>query len=223
MQHQSLARFIDQTLLKPEATSSQILHLCEGARQHQFFGVCVNSSFVELAVKELQSTSTKVVCVVGFPLGAMLTAGKCFEAEKCVQKGAQEIDMVLSLGRLKEKNFSAVQSDIQSVVKASQGALVKVIIETALLTDDEKKSASSLCVEAGAHFVKTCTGFMGGQATVADIQLIRSVVGPDMGIKASGGVKTAQQAWDLIQAGATRLGTSSGLELVVGLDSKGGY
>jgi deoxyribose-phosphate aldolase len=223
VQDQSLAPFIDQTLLKPDASTTQILKLCEDARAHHFFGVCVNSSFIELVAKELQSTDVKPVAVVGFPLGAMLSIGKAFEAEQCVRLGAQEIDMVLSIGRLKESNFAFVRADIQAVVKASQGALVKVIIETSLLNEEEKKTACLLSVEAGAHFVKTSSGFNGGGATVPDIQLMRAAVGPKIGVKASGGVKTLEQAWALIQAGATRLGTSSGLELVRGQEIKGGY
>ncbi len=223
MQDQSLATYIDQTLLKPETTTLQILKLCEDARTHKFFGVCVNSSFIELVSKALQSTSTKPVAVVGFPLGAMLTAGKAFEAEQCVRLGAKEIDMVLSIGRLKEKNFASVEADIRDVVTAAQGALVKVIIETSLLSDDEKKMACQIAVQAGAHFVKTSTGFNGGGATVEDIRLMRSVVGPSIGVKASGGVKTKEQAWALIEAGASRIGTSSGVELVQGQEIKGGY
>lgn len=223
MQEQSLARYIDQTLLKPESTSSQIRKLCEEARQHQFFGVCVNSSFVEMVSQELKSTQVKPVAVVGFPLGTMVTLAKAFEAESCVRLGAQEIDMVIAIGRLKEKDFSYVQNDIRTVVKASGSALVKVIIETSLLTDEEKRTACQLSVEAGAHFVKTSSGFNGGGATVPDIQLMRAAVGPSVGVKASGGVKTKEQAWALIQAGATRLGTSSGIELVKGQEIKGGY
>lgn len=223
MQDHSLAQYIDQTLLKPEATVQQVLKLCADARTHGFFGVCVNSGFIEIVSKELQSSNSKPVAVVGFPLGAMLSKGKAFEAEECVRLGAKEIDMVLQIGRLKEKNHAAVREDIQAVVKASQGALVKVIIETFLLTDDEKRAACLLSAEAGAHFVKTSTGFNGGGATVPDIQLMRSVVGEKLGVKASGGVKTKEQAWALIEAGASRIGTSSGVELVQGQTVKGGY
>jgi deoxyribose-phosphate aldolase len=223
VQDQSLARYIDQTLLKPEATSAQIRQLCQTAREHQFFGVCVNSSFAELAAKELQSSKTALVTVVGFPLGAMLSKAKSFEAEQCVRLGAKEIDMVLAIGRLKEKDFDYVRSDIRTVVEGSQGALLKVIIETSLLTDEEKKTACKIAVEAGAHFVKTSTGFNGGGATVSDIELMRAVVGPKIGVKASGGVKTKEQAWSMIRAGATRIGTSSGVELVMGEKVQGGY
>ncbi|PIS10127.1 MAG: deoxyribose-phosphate aldolase [Bdellovibrio sp. CG10_big_fil_rev_8_21_14_0_10_47_8] len=219
----SLASYIDQTLLKPEATSEQIRKLCQGALQYQFFGVCVNSGFIEQVSRELRGSSVTPVAVVGFPLGAMASAAKCFEAEWCVKNGAKEIDMVLSIGRLKEKDFDFVRQDIASVVKASAGALVKVILETILLTEDEKVTACALSLEGGAHFVKTCTGFAGGGASVTDISLMRSVVGPSVGVKASGGVKTTEHAWALIQAGATRLGTSSGIELVQGKNSQGGY
>lgn len=223
MQDQSLARYIDQTLLKPEATSTQIIQLCQDAKTHDFFGVCVNSGFAEMAAKELRHSNTSLVAVVGFPLGAMLTKAKSFEAHECVRLGASEIDMVIALGPLKEKNYSSVRADIQSVVKASEGASVKVIIETSLLSDEEKRIACQLAVEGGAHFVKTSTGFNGGGATVSDIELMRSTVGPDLGVKASGGVKTKDQAWALIRAGATRIGTSSGIELVRGEATRGGY
>jgi deoxyribose-phosphate aldolase len=223
VQDQSLAPFIDQTLLKPEVTESQIRKLCADARLHKFFGVCVNSSFIELASHELQGSDVRPVSVVGFPLGAMHTKAKAFEAEQAVLLGAKEIDMVLSIGRLKEKDFNYVKRDIKAVVTASSGALVKVILETALLTDDEKRAACQISVEAGAHFVKTSTGFGGGGATVADIELMRSTVGPKVGVKASGGVKTREQAIAMIGAGATRIGTSSGVELVLGQEIKGGY
>ncbi len=223
MQDQSLAPFIDQTLLKPEATEAQIRKLCAEAMLHRFFAVCVNSSFVELAVKELRKSKVKVASVVGFPLGASMTLTKAYEAEQSVRLGAQEIDMVLSVGRLIEKDFLFVKKDISAVVEASAGKLVKVILETSLLNDDEKESACQISLEAGAHFVKTSTGFGGGGATLADIQLMRAAVGTRMGIKASGGVKTREQALALIAAGATRIGTSSGVELVRGDEVKGGY
>ncbi len=223
MQDQSLAPYIDQTLLKPEATLSQILKLCENAKAHHFYGVCVNSFYVGDVHKALQESHVQTVGVVGFPLGAMLSSAKAFEAEQCVRLGAQEIDMVLPIGALKEKRFSVVQADISTVVKASDGALVKVIIETSLLSEEEKKTACHLAVEAKAHFVKTSTGFNGGGATISDIQLMRSIVGPSIGVKASGGVKTKEFAWQLIAAGATRIGTSSGIELVSGHEVTGGY
>lgn len=223
MQDQSLARYIDQTLLKPEATRAQILKLCEEARFHQFYGVCVNSSFIELVSNELETFPIMPVSVVGFPLGAMSSRSKAFEAEESIRLGAREIDMVIAIGRLKEKDYDYVRSDIRQVTIASGAAPLKVIIETALLTDEEKKVACLLAVEAGAQFVKTSTGFNGGGATVSDVQLMRQVVGPSIGVKASGGVKTLEQAWQLIEAGATRIGTSSGSQLVQGQTIKGGY
>lgn len=216
-------KYIDQTLLKPEATETQIRKLCEDAMKFHFFGVCVNSGFIPTAHQILKGSNVSPVAVIGFPLGAMATSVKAMETEFCVKNGAQEIDMVIPVGRLKEKQFDYIQNDISSVVKAAGSALVKVIIETSLLTDEEKKTACSLSVEAGAHFVKTSTGFGGGGATVADIQLMRSIVGPKIGVKASGGVKTVEQGLAMIAAGATRIGTSSGVELVQGQAAKGGY
>lgn len=219
----TLAKWIDQTLLKPEATTADILNLCEQAKVHSFFGVCVNSSYIKLVVESLAGSSSTPVSVVGFPLGAMSTISKAFETEQCVRDGAKEIDMVIAIGALKEKRFDFVKNDVRAVVQAAGPALVKVIIETALLTDEEKKIACSLSVEAGAGFVKTCTGFSGGAASVADIELMRAVVGPQIGVKASGGVKTAELAWALIRAGATRIGTSSGVELAQNKTIVGGY
>jgi deoxyribose-phosphate aldolase len=216
-------QYIDHTLLKPEATTAQVLLLCEEAKKHRFFGVCVNSRFVPVVAKELKDSAVAPVAVVGFPLGAMATSPKAFEAEWCVRQGAKEIDMVISLGALKEKNHNYVREDIRAIVSAAQGALVKVIIETSLLQEEEKRWACSLAVEGGAHFVKTSTGFNGGGATVEDIQLMRSVVGPRIGVKASGGIKTLAQAEALIAAGATRLGTSSGVALIQGQAVGGGY
>lgn len=223
MQEQRLASYIDHTLLAADTTSQQIQKLCQEARTHQFFGVCVNSRFVELACKELKDSAAKVICTAGFPLGATHTLAKAFEAENCVSLGAHEIDMILSIGGLREKDYAFVRKDIETVVSAASGALVKVIIETSLLGLEEKKVACSLSVEAGAHFIKTSSGFAGGGATVADIQLIRSIVGSNVGVKASGGIKTAEQAWDLIRAGADRIGTSSGVDLCLGNKAKGGY
>lgn len=216
-------KFIDQTLLKPEATESQVRKLCEVALKFHFFGVCVNSSFIPTVSEILKGSGVSPVAVIGFPLGAMATSVKARETEFCVKNGANEIDMVIPVGRLKEKQFDYIKSDIHSVVMAAGPALVKVIIETSLLTDEEKKTACALSVEAGARFVKTSTGFGGGGATVADIQLMREIVGPKIGVKASGGVKTVEQGLAMIAAGATRIGTSSGVELVQGQMAKGGY
>jgi deoxyribose-phosphate aldolase len=218
-----LAKYIDHTLLKPDAQPTDIEKLCAEALQHQLFGICVNSSYLPLATSLLQKSTVTTVAVIGFPLGAASSYAKAKEAEWCVKQGAREIDMVIHLGWLKAGLQSEVCADIREVVNASQGALVKVIIETALLSDDQKRVACALSVDAGAQFVKTCTGFSGGGATKEDIALMRSVVGPNLGVKASGGVKTFTQAVDLIRAGATRIGTSNGVQLVTGKNISGGY
>lgn len=209
---------IEHTLLKPEATSQDIGRLCKEAAENQFFGVCVNTCFVGLAKKNLMGSGVKVVSVIGFPLGTMETSSKAFETKRAVELGADEIDMVINVGALKERNLIYVKEDISSVVHAAQGKPVKVIIETALLTNEEKVLACEAAVAAQAHFVKTSTGFSGGGATLEDILLMRKTVGPKMGVKASGGVKTTEQAMGLLEAGANRLGTSSGVALVQGLN-----
>lgn len=219
----TLAQFIDHTLLKPDATKAQIQNLCAEAREHNFFGVCVNSSWVPTAVSELQGTGVKTVAVVGFPLGACSTASKVFETGWCVDNGAHEIDMVLALGLLKGGSFADVENDIRAVVQAAKGAPVKVILETSLLNNAEKEKACQISLKAGAQFVKTSTGFGGGGATVEDIQLMAHTVGKSMGVKASGGIKSTQMAFDLIAAGATRLGTSSGVSLIANQASGGTY
>ena len=219
----NLNRYIDHTLLKPEATPQQIQILCEEALVHNFFGVCVNSTHIPMAKKILAGSTVSPVAVIGFPLGAMSSDAKSFETEWVVKNGAVEVDMVISIGHLKFKDYKYVRNDIQSVVKACGPSKLKVIIETALLTEEEKKIACQLAVEAGAHFVKTCTGFSGGAASVADVQLMKSVVGPNVEVKASGGIKDEASAWKLIHAGATRLGTSSGVQIVKGQETMGGY
>lgn len=210
----NLAQYIDHTILKPEVTSLQIVQLCQEAKENNFYAVCVNSSYVALCARELKSSSVKIASVIGFPLGASDTASKVFETAQAIKNGATEIDMVIHVGALKEKNFAYVQNDIAEVVKAAAGNKVKVILETSLLSDDEKKIACELSLKAKAHFVKTCTGFGGGAATVSDIELMKSVVGKQMEIKASGGIKTSEFAIQLIEAGAHRLGTSSGVALI---------
>lgn len=218
-----LSRYIDHTFLKPEATQKQIEKLCHEALEHQFFSVCVNSSYVGLCADLLKNSNVAVCSVIGFPLGACDTETKAFEAAQAVKNGASEIDMVIQIGKLKDKKFDEVEADIRAVVKAAGGKKVKVIIETALLTEDEKIAACKASLNAKAHFVKTCTGFSGGGATVEDITLMKSVVGDKMEIKASGGIKDTATAQALIEAGATRLGTSSGVALVQGFASQGGY
>lgn len=218
-----LSRYIDHTLLKPEAQLNQIEKLCAEAKDHGFFSVCVNTSYVPICANLLSNTSVKVCCVVGFPLGAMDTASKAFETQNAIKNGAQEIDMVIHIGALKDKRSEYVLNDIKSVVKAAEGRTVKVIIETALLNQEEKALACKLALEAGAHFVKTSTGFSGGGATIEDVKLMKSIVGNQMEVKASGGIKDAAQAMAMIEAGATRLGTSSGITIIQGGTVKGGY
>lgn len=211
-----LARLIDHTLLKPEASETQIRQLCAEALEHRFASVCVNAGWVPLCAGLLAGSEVKTCTVVGFPLGATLPAVKVFEATAAIEAGATEVDMVINVGRLKSGDLAGVYDDIAGVVEAAHrsAALVKVIIETALLSEQEKVAAALLVKEAGANFVKTSTGFGGGGATVADIRLLRLVVGPAMGVKASGGVRTAASALALVAAGATRIGASAGVAIV---------
>lgn len=220
----NLNTYIDHTLLKPEAEYTHIEKLCDEAMKHHFFAVCVNSSHVSLCHKILKGTSVQLASVVGFPLGAMDTKSKAFETHEAIKNGATEIDMVIPVGHLKSGDSAYVENDIKEVVKAAQGFKVKVILETSLLNDDQKKLVCQLSLNAGAHFVKTSTGFGGGGATLEDIRLMKSMVGSHMEIKASGGIKTFEFAKNLIAAGAARLGTSSGVALVTHQDiPKDGY
>lgn len=210
-----LAKFIDHTLLKPETTKEQIKTLCDEAREYRFKSVCINPTWVSFASEELKGTETVVCTVIGFPLGANTTETKVFEANTAIKQGASEIDMVINIGQLKAENDEAVFNDIKAIVDAAEGkALVKVIIETSLLEKEEKVRASELAKQAGADFVKTSTGFSGGGATVEDVKLMRAAVGPDMGVKASGGVRSKEDAKAMITAGATRIGASSGVKIV---------
>lgn len=209
----NLAPYIEHTLLKPEATSSQVEQLCREAIQYSFRGVCVNSSYVPLVAHQLKNTHVLLVAVVGFPLGACLSGAKAHEALLAAQHGAQEIDMVLHIGAAKEGRWDYVTQDIQTVVKAVD-IPVKVILETGFLSTNEIIKACQASEEAGAHFVKTCTGFAPGAATVEHVQLMRTSVSSRLQVKASGGIKTSEQALALIVAGASRLGTSSGVQLV---------
>lgn len=218
-----LSRYIDHTLLRPEATSSQIESLCKEAREHEFFSVCVNTSYVKKCAELLKGSSVQVCCVVGFPLGAMDTESKAFETLTAIKHGATEIDMVIQIGALKDGLEDYVTNDIAAVVKAAAGKTVKVIIETSLLSDDEKRKACQCAMKAGAHFVKTSTGSGGGGATVEDVRLMKSVVGDKLQVKASGGIKDLKTAQAMIEAGASRLGTSSGVALVKGAPIQGGY
>ena len=205
-----LASYIDHTLLKPEATESQIRALCAEARQWRFASVCVNPRWAATAAEELRGSRVKVCTVIGFPLGASVSAVKEFEARRAVADGADELDMVVSVGDLKAGRDEYVRSDIAAVVRGAQGRTVKVIIEACLLTDEEKARACRLAAAAGADFVKTSTGFSKGGATVHDVALMRAVVGPDVGVKAAGGIHTRAEAEEMIAAGATRIGASAG-------------
>lgn len=218
MPNSDLAKLIDHTLLKPDATLDQILKVCAEAREHQFASVCVNPWWVPVVARELGDSPVKTCTVIGFPLGANATATKQFEAADAVRKGAQEIDMVINVGALKSGDLTAVEQDIRAVVEASHagGAVVKVIIETALLTDAQKVTACQLSVQAGADFVKTSTGFASGGATAEDVALMRQTVGPKIGVKASGGVRSFADARKMVAAGATRIGTSSGAAILAG-------
>jgi deoxyribose-phosphate aldolase len=214
----SLAATIDHTLLKPDATPEKIAQLCFEARKYHFASVCVNPTHVSLCADLLRGSDVKVCTVIGFPLGASETAVKVFEAQTAIDHGATEIDMVINIGALKAGDHDVVARDIRSVVETGhgRGALVKVIIETALLTDEEKVVACLLAKEAGADYVKTSTGFSGGGATVHDIELMRKTVGPTIGVKASGGIHTLQDAENMLRAGATRIGASAGVKIVRG-------
>jgi deoxyribose-phosphate aldolase len=221
---QSLAGFIDHTLLKPDATPDQIAQLCFEARKHGFASVCVNPSWVELCAQLLKGAEPKVCTVIGFPLGASTPEVKAFETQQALDNGATEIDMVINIGALKARDLHLVARDIRGVVMTAHArhALVKVILETSLLTDEEKTLGCLLSKEAGADFVKTSTGFSTGGATVADISLMRRVVGPNVGVKASGGVRTYEDAESMIQAGATRIGASAGVKIIQGPSGDGG-
>jgi len=220
-----LNRYIDHTLLKPDANWAQIEKLCSEAREHEFFSVCINSYFVKKAVQQLVGSKSIVCTVVGFPLGASTMETKRFEAMKAVAEGAKEIDMVLNISAVKSQDWQYVLDDMSSLSQVchNQGALLKVILETCLLTEDEKKQACELAVKAKVDFVKTSTGFSTAGATIADVKLMRSLVGKDMGVKASGGIRDTATARSMIEAGATRLGTSASVEIVKGLSSNASY
>jgi len=211
----SIAAYIDHTLLKPDATLEEIENLVNEAKRYRFASVCVNPTWVSYCANLLAGTDVKVCTVIGFPLGATTPEVKRLETVNAIENGAQEVDMVINIGALKSGKYDLVKSDIEGVVEAAKGkALVKVIIETSLLTDKEKIQACKLAKEAGADFVKTSTGFSSGGATVEDVKLMRSTVGPDMGVKASGGVRTYEDAKKMLAAGATRIGASSGVKIV---------
>ncbi|MGO5053517.1 deoxyribose-phosphate aldolase [Lachnospiraceae bacterium LCP25S3_G4] len=210
----NISKKIDHTMLKADATTETIIKYCEEAKKYGFASVCVNSVHVPLVAKELQESEVKACCVVGFPLGAMLTTAKAFEASQSVKAGADEVDMVLNIGALKEKNYEFVYEDIKAVVEASKPAIVKVIIETCLLTNEEKVKACELSIKANAAFVKTSTGFSTGGATPEDVALMKKTVGDKAFVKASGGIRTAEDAKVMIDAGADRIGAGNGVVLI---------
>ncbi|MBL0311155.1 MAG: deoxyribose-phosphate aldolase [Holophagaceae bacterium] len=217
-----LAGMIDHTLLKPEAMADEVERLCKEARQYGFFSVCVTSSWVSRCRDLLRGSRVKVCCVVGFPLGAMDFRSKAYETREAIANGADEIDMVINIGALKSGDLLLVEKDVRAVVQAARDKVTKVILETGLLTDEEKVTACQICKKAGATFVKTSTGFVKSSiATEADIALMRKTVGPRMGVKASGGVRSMADAKKMIAAGATRIGTSSGIAIVTGGEGKG--
>ena len=209
-----IAKKIDHTMLKADASADTIKRYCKEAVEHKFASVCVNSCHVPLVSSQLKGSGVMTCCVVGFPLGAMLTSAKAFEASESVKAGAEEVDMVINIGAVKDRNWDFVRDDIKAVVEASKPAIVKVIIETCLLTDEEKVKACELSEEAGAAFVKTSTGFSTGGATVEDIRLMRKTVGDRLQVKASGGIRTPEFARELVEAGADRIGAGNGIVLL---------
>ncbi len=217
------SKYIDHTVLKQDAVKSDIVTLCNEAKENDFASVCINPYWIPVAKEILAGTGVDVCTVIGFPLGANATATKAFETKQAIADGATEIDMVINVGALKDKDYDTVYNDIKAVVDAANGTLVKVIIETCLLTDEEKVKACELSVKANAHFVKTSTGFSTGGATKEDIALMRKTVGPNVGVKASGGVRTPEDFDAMIEAGATRIGTSSGIKLINGQNSDTNY
>lgn len=224
MNKNELSKFIDHTVLKAETSEKAVEKVCKEALEYKFASVCINPCNVKLASKLLEGSEVKVCTVIGFPLGANTSKVKAFETEDAIENGAHEVDMVINIGKLKDKDYNYVREDIKAVVNAAKGkALTKVIIETCLLTDEEKVKACELAKEAGADFVKTSTGFSTGGATPADIKLMRETVGPDMGVKASGGVRNIDDAEAVIKNGATRIGASSSIDIVEGRTSKSNY
>lgn len=213
-----IATYIDHTILKADTKKQEIIDLCAEARMYSFASVCINPTWVKTAVAALEGSSVKVCTVIGFPLGASTSEVKAFETKNAIQNGATEIDMVINIGALRDGDDELVKQDITAVVDAANDkALVKVIIETSLLTETEKRTACELAVVAGADFVKTSTGFSTGGATKEDVKLMRAVVGPNTGVKASGGVRSIEDMEKMIKAGATRIGASSGVRIIKGL------
>lgn len=219
----NLAKYIDHTILKPNATKEEVEVVCNEAKQYEFASVCVNQYYTKYVSGQLDGSGVKVCTVVGFPLGAVSKEVKAFETSKAIEDGAEEIDMVINVGALKDKEYEIVLDDIKAVVAASGDKLVKVIIETCLLSDEEKVKACELAVEAGANFVKTSTGFSTGGATVADVSLMKNTVGNRALVKASGGVRGYETAVEVIEAGADRIGASSGIAIVTHGKSDANY
>ncbi|MGN5882407.1 deoxyribose-phosphate aldolase [Staphylococcus simulans] len=217
------AKYIDHTLLKPDTTVDQIDKLIDEAKEYKFKSVCINPTYVKHAAEALKDSDVLVCTVIGFPLGANTSEVKAFEVEDAVKNGADELDMVINIGALKDGRYDEVQKDIEAVVKAADEHTVKVIIETVLLTDEEKRKASELSKAAGADFVKTSTGFAGGGATVEDVKLMKEVVGDDLEVKASGGVRNLEDFKAMLDAGATRVGASAGVQIIQGLESDSDY
>ncbi|TLQ16218.1 deoxyribose-phosphate aldolase [Lactococcus raffinolactis] len=212
----NLNKYIDHTVLKADTPKAKVQQIIDEAIQYDFMSVCINPTWVSFAAEKLAATDVKVCTVIGFPLGANTSTVKAFEAAEAIKNGADEVDMVINIGAAKDGDWDLVESDIQAVVDASKDVTTKVIIETSLLTDEEKVKACQAAVRAGADFVKTSTGFSTAGATVADIALMRQTVGPDVGVKASGGVRSIADAQAMIEAGATRLGTSNGVDIMKG-------
>mgnify|MGYP001507416006 FL=1 len=219
----NVAKYIDHTLLKPDSTREQIDKILEEAKKYQFKSVCINPTHVSYASQLLLDTDVLVCTVIGFPLGATTTDVKVFETENAIKNGASEIDMVINIGALKDQRYDEVQKDIEGVIAAANGKTVKVIIETVLLTDEEKVKACELAEKAGATFVKTSTGFAGGGATPEDVKLMKDTVGNRLEVKASGGVRSLEDFEKMIEAGATRIGASAGVQIIEGLDSNSDY
>lgn len=220
---QKVARLIDHTLLKVDVSEKQIRTHCEIAKEYNFFSVCIPPKFVSLCSELLKDSEVKVCTVIGFPSGASKTAVKVYEAEQAIKDGADEIDMVLSISDLKDEKFEDVTTDVSAVVKAVEGKLVKVIFETCLLNEDDIQQACLSCIEAGANFVKTSTGFSTSGATVKDVELMKSSIAENMQVKASGGIRNIEDAIKMINAGATRLGTSASVDIVTGNQNTGAY
>ncbi len=209
-----LENYIDHTLLKPDATPQNIIQLCKEAKKYNFFAVCVHGPFVQLAKRELINSTVKIVAVVGFPLGASATSIKVLETKTCINDGADEIDMVINVGMLKSKDFKYLENEIQAVKNEVGNRILKVIIETCYLTDEEKKVVCEIAMNAGADFVKTSTGFGTNGATIADVKLIKEVLKGQLSIKASGGISNKETALNYISMGVSRIGTSSGIKIV---------